>query len=663
MRSDTIKKGSSRAPHRSLLRAIGLDDADFDKPFIGVCNSYVDIVPGHVHLQGFGKIVKKAVREAGGVPFEFNTIAVDDGIAMGHSGMLYSLPSRELIADALETMALAHCLDGLVCISNCDKITPGMLIGAVRANIPAVFVSGGPMAAGRTPAGQVVDLISVFEGVGALGAGKITEHDLEILERHACPTCGSCSGMFTANSMNCLNEALGLALPGNGTRLAETEGRRELARAAGLAILRLVASDMRPRQIVTRESIDNALTLDVAMGGSTNTVLHTLAIAREAGVSYPLERINEIADRTPCICKIAPASAWHIEDLDRVGGVSAILHELGRAELLDLDCPTVTGRSLGENIQGSPRPDGQVIRTLGRAYDRRGGLAILFGNLAPEGAVVKTAAVDRAMRKHRGPAVIFESQDEAVAAIDAGSVMPGDVVVIRYEGPRGGPGMQEMLAPTSSIMGRGLGDSVALVTDGRFSGGTRGACIGHVSPEAAAGGPIALVENGDTISIDLERRLLEVELSEEELHARARRWAPREPKVRSGYLARYAALVTSGSQGAVLELPWERAAVRELPGGRATGVELPWEPAASTGQPATGGASSPASVAGPDLLPEDRAAAFTRDDCENGFLEMADGGEEADDAVRVEPTVSGSSTAVRARRRRRRLLFDEGGKL
>ncbi|HEY7461119.1 MAG TPA: dihydroxy-acid dehydratase [Gemmatimonadota bacterium] len=554
MRSDTIKKGTSRAPHRSLLRAVGLRDEDFGKPFIGICNSYVDIVPGHVHLQGFARIVKDAVREAGGVPFEFNTIAVDDGIAMGHGGMRYSLPSRELIADALETMLLAHCFDGVVCISNCDKITPGMLMGAVRVNVPAVFVSGGPMAAGLTPAGQVVDLISVFEGVGALGAGKIDEQELEILERHACPTCGSCSGMFTANSMNCLNEALGLALPGNGTRLAETEGRRELAREAGRSVLRLVERDLKPRDIVTHAALDNAFALDVAMGGSTNTVLHGLAIAREAGHDYPLSRLNEIADRTPCLCKVAPSSRWHVEDVDRAGGIPAILAELARASLIDTDCLTVSGRTIGESVEGARILDPEVIRPLERAYDPRGGLAALFGSLAPDGAVVKTAAVAPAMRRHRGPALIFDSQEDAVAGIEAGLVRPGHVVVIRYEGPRGGPGMQEMLAPTSAIMGRGLGESVALVTDGRFSGGTRGACVGHVSPEAAAGGPIALLEPGDVIAIDLEARTLEMEVAPAELERRARRWSPPSPRVRTGYLLRYAAMVTSGSQGAVLEV-------------------------------------------------------------------------------------------------------------
>ncbi len=604
MRSDTIKKGTSRAPHRSLLRAVGVRDEDFGKPFIGICNSYTDIVPGHVHLQTFAKVVKEAVHEAGGVPFEFNTIAVDDGIAMGHGGMRYSLPSRELIADALETMALAHCFDGLVCISNCDKITPGMLMGAVRVNVPAVFVSGGPMAAGRTPSGQVVDLISVFEGVGALGAGRIDEQELEVLERHACPTCGSCSGMFTANSMNCLNEALGLALLGNGTRLAESEGRRELAREAGRAILRLVTENLEPRDIVTRAALDNAFALDVAMGGSTNTVLHGLAIAREAGLDYPIARLNEIADRTPCLCKVAPSSRWHVEDVDRAGGIPAILAELARAGLLDPACLTVTGRTIGESVAGARILDPEVIRPLERAYDPRGGLAVLFGSLAPEGAVVKTAAVTPAMRRHRGPALIFDSQEDAVAGVEAGLVRAGHVVVIRYEGPRGGPGMQEMLAPTSAIMGRGLGDAVALVTDGRFSGGTRGACVGHVSPEAAAGGPIALLEPGDMIAIDLEARTLEMEVSAEERARRARRWTAPEPRVRSGYLLRYAALVTSGSRGAVLELP--EGAEWTAPAGEPARSGSPAAAAAATPTTAPGAAAAPAAV-----LDAAAAAAFT----------------------------------------------------
>ncbi len=553
MRSDIIKRGFERAPHRALLKATGVRDEDFDKPFIAIANSYVDIVPGHVHLKEFGEVVREAVREAGGVPFMFNTIGVDDGIAMGHEGMKYSLPSRELIADAVETMVAAHQFDALICIPNCDKIVPGMLMAAVRLDIPTIFISGGPMAAGKTPDGQVIDLISVFEGVGAYKSGRITEQQLKVLEDYACPTCGSCSGMFTANSMNCLCEALGLALPGNGTILAVDPRREELARQAAFQIMKLIEWNLTPRKIVTPEAIDNAFALDMAMGGSTNTVLHTIAIAHEAGIEYPLERLNEVADRTPCICKVAPSSHYHIEDVDRAGGISAILNELAkRPGILHLDQMTVTGKTLGENVLGCESRDWEVIRPIDDPYSETGGLAVLFGNLAPEGAIVKTAGVLPEMMVHRGPAVVFDSHDEANAGILNGRVKPGDVVVIRYEGPRGGPGMQEMLAPTSNIMGMGLGDSVALITDGRFSGGTRGACIGHVSPEAAAGGPIALVRDGDIISIDIPNRRLELEVSEEELARRRAEWTPPPIRTRSKWLRRYASLVTSGSKGAVL---------------------------------------------------------------------------------------------------------------
>ena len=555
MRSDTVKKGYERAGHRSLLRAVGLSEADFNKPFIGVANSYVGIIPGHVHLQEVGRIVREAIREAGGVPFEFNTIGVDDGIAMGHAGMRFSLPSRELIADAVETMAQAHCFDGLVLIGNCDKIVPGMLMAAMRVNIPAIYVSGGPMAAGKTADGRVVDLISVFEGVGEFSAGKIDEAALLEMERKGCPTCGSCSGMFTANSMNCLAEALGMALPGNGTILAVDEKRKELYRTAARQIMKLVEMDLKPRDIVNRESIDNAFCLDMAMGGSTNTVLHTLAIAHEAGVPYSLDRINQLSDRVPYVCKVSPAGHHHVEDVDRAGGISAILKRLSeRGDVLKLDRPTVTGRTLAENIRQAAVKDADVIRPLDSPYRTTGGLAILFGNLAPEGAVVKASGVAPEMMRHEGPAVIFESQDEALAGILSGKVKAGDVVVIRYEGPRGGPGMQEMLSPTSAIVGRGLGNSVSLITDGRFSGGTRGACIGHVSPEAAAGGPIGLLRPGDRIRINIDKRLLEVDLSEAELKARRAAWKAPEPRVTRGWLHRYSKMVTSGSQGAVLQV-------------------------------------------------------------------------------------------------------------
>ncbi|MEI6624520.1 MAG: dihydroxy-acid dehydratase, partial [Actinomycetes bacterium] len=492
MRSDIIKKGYDKAGHRSLLRATGVTDEDFDKPFIGIANSYIDIIPGHVHLQEFGNKVKAAVREAGGVPFLFNTIGVDDGIAMGHIGMRYSLPSRELIADCVETVVAAHWLDGMICIPNCDKIVPGMLMASMRLNIPTIFISGGPMAAGQSKDGKSIDLISVFEAVGAHQAGKIGDEELRDLEVNACPTCGSCSGMFTANSMNCLCEALGMALPGNGTILAVDPRREELARKASRQIMMLVTKDIKPRDIVTQDSLDNAYALDMAMGGSTNTVLHTIAIANEAGVDYPLERINGLSDRIPNICKVSPSRPdVHMQDVDRAGGVSAILNTLAKHGLVKTDCITVTGKTLGENIAGAESQDADVIRSLDNAYSKTGGLDVLFGNLAPEGSVIKSAGVDADSRTFEGTAIVFESQDEALAGIAGGKVMPGHVVVIRYEGPKGGPGMPEMLSPTSAIQGMGLGKQVALITDGRFSGGTRGVCLGHISPEAADGGPIA----------------------------------------------------------------------------------------------------------------------------------------------------------------------------
>ncbi len=553
MRSDQIKKGVERAAHRALLKATGVRDEDMAKPFVAIVNSYVDIVPGHVHLQAFGKLVKDAVRAAGGVPFEFNTIAIDDGIAMGHEGMRFSLPSRELIADCVESMVLAHCFDGMVCIPNCDKVVPGMLMAAMRLDVPAIFVSGGPMAAGRTPDGRVIDLISVFEGVGAYKAGRIDLAGLKTLEDYGCPSCGSCSGMFTANSMNCLTEALGLALPSNGTALALSHEREDLAARAGRQIMALIDSDLTPRKIVTQGAIDDAFVLDMAMGGSTNTVLHLLAIAYEAGIDYPLGRINRLAKRVPHICSVSPASHWHMEDVHRVGGVAAILREVNRAgNNLHLDRPTVSGRALGQTIVDAKVSDGQVIRPCEDPYSTRGGLAILFGNLAPDGAVVKTGAVDPSMRRHAGPARIYDSQDEAIVGILNREVEPGEVVVIRYEGPAGGPGMQEMLAPTSALMGLGLGDQVALITDGRFSGGTRGACVGHVSPEASAGGPIAALRTGDLIEIDLDSRTLDVRLPQEEIEQRMNCLPPFHPPISSRWLRRYASLVTSASMGAVL---------------------------------------------------------------------------------------------------------------
>jgi dihydroxy-acid dehydratase len=553
MRSDQIKKGFERAPHRALLKATGLKDEDFSKPFIAIVNSYVDIVPGHIHLQEFGQRIKQAVRAAGGVPFEFNTIGVDDGIAMGHEGMKFSLPSRELIADSVETMIQAHQFDGMVCIPNCDKIVPGMIMAALRVDIPAIFISGGPMAAGKTPAGEVVDLVSVFEGVGAYKAGKIDSERLKVLEDYACPSCGSCSGLFTANSMNCLLEVLGLALPFNGSALALSQERNALADQAAKQILTLVERDLTPRQIVNAQVIDDAFALDMAMGGSTNTVLHTLALAHEAGIEYPLERINAVADRVPYLCKVSPSGRWHMEDVHRAGGIPAILNEIARSgNTLHMDRPTVTGIKLGESIAGAKISDHEVIRPLENPHDQVGGLAILFGNLAPQGAVIKTGGVATHIRQHSGPARIYENQDQAMAGILNSQVQPGDVVVIRYEGPQGGPGMQEMLSPTSAIMGMGLGEKVALITDGRFSGGTRGVCIGHISPEAAARGPIAALQNGDVVDIDLEARSLNVQLSDTAIQERLAALPPFETRTNSSWLRRYSRMVTSASTGAVL---------------------------------------------------------------------------------------------------------------
>jgi dihydroxy-acid dehydratase len=554
MRSDTVKKGFERAPHRSLLRATGLSKSDIDKPFIAICNSYTDVIPGHRHLNEVGELVRRAVSEAGGTPFVFNTIGICDGIAMGHSGMKYSLPSRELIADCVESMVEAHRFDAMICIPNCDKIVPGMIMGALRCNIPTIFASGGPMKAGKTRDGRTVDLISVFEGVGAHKLGNMSDEELEELECAGCPSVGSCSGMFTANSMNCLLEAIGLALPGNGTTLAIDPARQDLWKRAARRAVELAAEGLRPRDIVTRAAIDNAFVLDMAMGGSTNTVLHTLAIAHEARVPYDLERINELSRRCPNICKVSPSSSYHIEDVHHAGGISAILKEISRVDgLLKTDCLTITGRTLGEAVADAEIRDPECIRPLDRAYSPEGGLSILTGNLAPEGAVVKTAGVDPSMLVHRGPAVIFESQEDACEGILGGTVKAGDVVVIRREGPRGGPGMQEMLAPTSYIMGQGLGDKVALITDGRFSGGTRGACIGHISPEAMEGGPIGLLRDGDMISIDIPNRSLNADLDEEEWGRRRADWTRPEPRIQTGWLGRYAKMASNASCGAVLQ--------------------------------------------------------------------------------------------------------------
>ncbi len=558
MRSDIIKVGYDKAPHRSLLKATGVikDDSDFKKPFIGVANSYIDIIPGHVHLQEFGKSIKDVIRKAGGVPFEFNTIGVDDGIAMGHIGMRYSLASRELIADSIETVVEAHQLDGLICIPNCDKIVPGMLMGAIRVNVPTIFISGGPMKAGVLPDGESIDLATVFEGVGKFQSGEINQKQLDQLENLSCPSCGSCSGMFTANSMNCLMEALGIALPGNGTFLAIDPKRKELAQQAAKQIMYLVEKDIKPSDIVTEKAIHNALTLDVAMGGSTNTVLHTLAIANEAGVEIDLHDLNKISEQTPNICKVSPSRPdIHIEDVDRAGGIHAILNELSKKEgLLNLDSLTVTGKSLKDNIENKTITDEDVIKPIDNPYSEDGGLAILFGNLAPNGSIVKTAGVEKEMLVHKGPARVYNSQDEALDGIKNKEVKEGDVVVIRYEGPKGGPGMPEMLAPTSAIMGMGLGTKVALITDGRFSGATRGASIGHVSPEAAERGTIAIIEDGDIISIDIPNKKLEVELDDDTIAKRLEALPEFEPKIKKGYLARYAKMVSSANTGAILKI-------------------------------------------------------------------------------------------------------------
>jgi len=557
MRSDIVKKGPARAGHRSLLKATGLTDADIAKPFIGIANSYTDVVPGHVHLKKFAEVVKEAVRKAGGTPFEFNTIAVDDGIAMGHFGMRYSLPSRELIADAVETMVNAHGFDALICISNCDKVTPGMLMASVRLNIPTIFVTGGPMMAGKTADGRETDLNSIFEAVGQLQIGKITEAQLKELEDVSCPGCGSCSGMFTANSMNCLLEAIGMALPGNGTIPAVDPRREDLARAAARQVMKLLEWDLKPRDVVTKKSFDNAFALDMAMGGSTNTVLHALAVAHEAGVDYPLEHLNEMSAKTPCLCKVSPSKPEvHIQDVDKVGGISAILKELSKKNgSLNLGCPTVTGKSLGENIASAPAPDGKVIHTIDQPFTVDGGLAVLFGNLAPKGSVIKSAGVDPSCFTFEGEAIVFDSQDECLAALEKRQVKEGHVVVIRYEGPKGGPGMPEMLSPTSMIKGQGLGKKVALLTDGRFSGATSGTCLGHISPEAAEGGPIGLVKNGDRILIDIPNRKLTLKVSDGELAERRKAWKKPAYKINTGWLGRYSRLVTSADKGAVLTLP------------------------------------------------------------------------------------------------------------
>lgn len=552
MISDRVKKGFEKAPHRSLFKAMGYTDEELAKPLIGIVNAHSEIVPGHVHLNTIAEAVKAGVRMAGGTPIEFPSIGVCDGIAMNHIGMKYSLASRELIADSIEAMTMAHGFDGLVLIPNCDKIVPGMLMAAARLNIPSIVISGGPMLAGKKN-GSVLDLNSTFEGVGAISANKITEEQLRQIEEEACPGCGSCSGMFTANSMNCLTEALGMGLPGNGTIPAVYAARIRLAKKAGVQIMKLVEKNICPRDIMTAEAFENALRVDMALGCSTNSVLHLTAIAHEAGIEINLDMINELSSTTPNLCRLSPAGPYHVEDLYAAGGVQAVMKELSKKDLLHLDLMTVTGKTIGENIRDAKILDENVIRPIDNPYSETGGIAVLRGNLAPDGAVVKRAAVAPEMMVHEGPARVFNSEEEAFEAILGGKIQKGDVVVIRYEGPKGGPGMKEMLSPTSAIAGMGLDKDVALLTDGRFSGATRGASIGHISPEAAEGGPIAVVQDGDIISINIHEGQLNIKISPEELKKRLEKWKAPEPKIKSGYLGRYARLVTSASTGAILK--------------------------------------------------------------------------------------------------------------
>ncbi len=554
MKSDAVKKGSQQAPHRSLFNALGMTKEEMERPLVGIVSSYNEIVPGHMNLDKIVNAVKQGVAMAGGTPVVFPAIAVCDGIAMGHIGMKYSLVTRDLIADSTEAMAIAHQFDALVMVPNCDKNVPGLLMAAARINVPTVFVSGGPMMAGHIN-GHKTSLSSMFEAVGSYAAGKITEEELTEFENKACPTCGSCSGMYTANSMNCLTEALGMGLKGNGTIPAVYSERIRLAKHAGMQVMEMYRKNIRPRDIMTKEAILNALTVDMALGCSTNSMLHLPAIAHEIGMDFDISFANEISEKTPNLCHLAPAGPTYIEDLNEAGGVYAVMNELNKKGLLHTDCMTVTGRTVGENIKDCVNLNPEVIRPIDNPYSQTGGLAVLKGNLAPDGGVVKRSAVVEEMMVHEGPARVFDCEEDAIAAIKGGKIVEGDVVVIRYEGPKGGPGMREMLNPTSAIAGMGLGSSVALITDGRFSGASRGASIGHVSPEAAVGGPIALVEEGDIISIDIPNLKLEVKVSDEEMKARKAKWQPRQPKVTSGYLARYAAMVTSGNRGAILEIP------------------------------------------------------------------------------------------------------------
>ena len=553
MKSDNVKVGMQQAPHRSLFNALGMTEEEMKKPLVGIVCSYNEIVPGHMNLDKIAQAVKMGVAMAGGTPVMFPAIAVCDGIAMGHIGMKYSLVTRDLIADSTECMALAHQFDALVMIPNCDKNVPGLLMAAARVNVPTVFVSGGPMLAGHVK-GHKTSLSSMFEAVGSYAAGTMSEEDVNEFECKACPTCGSCSGMYTANSMNCLTEALGMGLPGNGTIPAVYSERLKLAKHAGMAVMDMYNKNIRPRDIITKEAIMNALTVDMALGCSTNSMLHIPAIAHEIGFDFDISLANEVSAKTPNLCHLAPAGPTYMEDLNEAGGVYAVMNQLREAGLLNEDCMTVTGKTIGEAVKGHMNKNKEVIRPLDNPYSTTGGLAVLKGNLAPDGSVVKRSAVVPEMMKHEGPARVFDCEEDAIAAIKGGKIVAGDVVVIRYEGPKGGPGMREMLNPTSAIAGMGLGSSVALITDGRFSGASRGASIGHVSPEAAVGGPIAFVEEGDIIKIDIDNCSLELDISEEEMAKRKANWTPREPKVTTGYLARYAKMVTSGNRGAVLEL-------------------------------------------------------------------------------------------------------------
>lgn len=554
MRSDAVKTGTQQAPHRSLFNALGMTKEEMDRPLVGIVSSYNEIVPGHMNLDKITQAVKLGVAMAGGTPVMFPAIAVCDGIAMGHVGMKYSLVTRDLIADSTEAMAMAHQFDALVMIPNCDKNVPGLLMAAARLNVPTVFVSGGPMLAGHLN-GHKTSLSSMFEAVGAYAAGKLDEDGLTECEMKTCPTCGSCSGMYTANSMNCLTEVLGMGLKGNGTIPAVYSERIRLAKHAGMQVMEMYRKNIRPRDIMTKEAILNALTVDMALGCSTNSMLHLPAIAHEIEMDFDISFANEISAKTPNLCHLAPAGPTYMEDLNEAGGVYAVMNELNKKGLLHTECMTVTGKTVGENIKDCVNLNPEVIRPIDNPYSQTGGLAVLKGNLAPDGGVVKRSAVVEEMMVHEGPARVFDCEEDAIAAIKGGKIIEGDVVVIRYEGPKGGPGMREMLNPTSAIAGMGLGSSVALITDGRFSGASRGASIGHVSPEAAVGGPIALVEEGDIISINIPELKLEIKVSDEEMQARKAKWQPREPKVTTGYLARYAAMVTSGNRGAILEVP------------------------------------------------------------------------------------------------------------